>query len=239
MIRLQKAMSQAGLMSRRAAEELIREGRVTVDGRVAVLGDRVDPTVGRVEIDGIPMPVAPDLVTYLINKPLGVISTSDDPQGRETVLQLVPADVRVWPVGRLDADSEGLLLLSNDGELTHRVTHPSFGVTKKYVALVEGLPSQSEVARLVAGLELDDGPAAAHRARVVDSSRGRTLIEVEMGEGRNREVRRMFDVLGYPVSRLVRVAIGPLMDRSLAPGAWRQLAVAEVRSLYEAAGRQD
>lgn len=239
MIRLQKAISQSGLMSRRAAEELIREGRVTVDGRLAHLGDRVDPAAGRVEIDGIPIPVAPDLVTYLVNKPLGVISTSDDPHGRDTVIELVPPDVRVWPVGRLDSDSEGLLLLTNDGELTHRVTHPSFGVAKRYVAMVESRPSRGEVARLVSGVELDDGPAAAKSARIIDSSGDRTLVELEMTEGRNREVRRMFEALGHPVARLVRVAIGPLVDRSLGPGEWRRLTSIEVRSLYEAAGRPD
>ncbi len=239
MIRLQKAISQSGLMSRRAAEQLIREGRVAVDGRVARLGDRVDPSAGRVEIDGIPIPVAPDLVTYLVNKPLGVISTSDDPHGRDTVIGLVPRDVRVWPVGRLDSDTEGLLLLTNDGELTHRITHPSFGVAKRYVAMIESRPSRREVARLVSGVELDDGPAAAKSARIIDSSGDRTLVELEMTEGRNREVRRMFEALGHPVARLVRVAIGPLVDRSLGPGEWRRLTTTEVRSLYEAAGRPD
>ncbi len=239
MIRLQKAISQSGLMSRRAAEQLIREGRVAVDGRVARLGDRVDPSAGRVEIDGIPILVAPDLVTYLVNKPLGVISTSDDPHGRDTVIGLVPRDVRVWPVGRLDSDTEGLLLLTNDGELTHRITHPSFGVAKRYVAMIESRPSRREVARLVSGVELDDGPAAAKSARIIDSSGDRTLVELEMTEGRNREVRRMFEALGHPVARLVRVAIGPLVDRSLGPGEWRRLTTTEVRSLYQAAGRPD
>ncbi len=237
MIRLQKVISQAGLMSRRAAEDLIRAGRVTFSGRVAVLGDRVDPSVTAVEIDGVPIPVAPGLVTYLINKPAGVISTADDPQGRTTVVDLVPDDVRVWPVGRLDADSEGMLLVSNDGELTNRLTHPSYGVRKKYLAMVDGVPTRQELARLMSGVELEDGLAVAQRVRTVEESRGRALIELEMEEGRNREVRRMFDVIGYPVVRLVRIAIGPLTEKSLAPGEWRKLDPVEVRALYEAAGR--
>ena len=139
--RLQKVISRAGLMSRRAAEELIARGRVSIDERVAVLGDRVDPSTQRVQVDGVPIPIAPDLRTFLVNKPLGVISTADDPQGRPTLVEMVESDVRVWPVGRLDADSEGLILVSNDGELTNRVTHPRFGITKTYTVVVDGLPS--------------------------------------------------------------------------------------------------
>lgn len=236
-IRLQKAMSAAGLMSRRKAEELIAAGRVAVSGRVAVLGDRVDPESERVEVDGVPIPVAPGLVTYLLNKPAGVVSTAADPHGRQTVVDLVPPEPRVWPVGRLDADSEGLLLVSNDGELTHRVTHPSFGITKTYLALLEGSLGAAAVRRLVEGVELDDGPARAVSARVVDRSGSRTLVELVMEEGRNREVRRMAEAVGHPVVRLVRTAIGPLHDPRLKPGGWRRLDPAEVAALYRAAGR--
>lgn len=235
-VRLQKAMSAAGLMSRRKAEELIAAGRVSVGGRVAVLGDRVDPDSERVEVDGIPIPVAPGLVTYLLNKPPGVVSTASDPHGRPTVVDLVPAEPRVWPVGRLDADSEGLLLVSNDGELTQRVTHPSFGITKTYLALVEGSPGVVALRRLVEGVDLDDGPARALSARMVDRTGNRTLVEVVMVEGRNREVRRMADAVGHPVVRLVRTAIGPLRDPGLKPGAWRRLGPEEVAALYRAAG---
>lgn len=233
--RLQKVISRAGLMSRRAAEQLIAQGRISIDDRVAVLGDRVDPSTQRVLIDGVPIPVAPDLRTYLVNKPLGVISTADDPQGRPTVVEVVDSDVRVWPVGRLDADSEGLILVSNDGELTNRVTHPSFGVTKTYTAVVEGLASKSAVRRLTDGVQLDDGPAAAEEARIVDRSNDTTMIELVMTEGRNREIRRMCDVIGHPVVRLVRTAIGPLVDRSLRPGSARLLTAIEVADLYRAA----
>lgn len=233
--RLQKVISRAGLMSRRAAEELIAQGRISIDGRVAVLGDRVDPSIHQVLVDGIPIPVAPDLCTYLVNKPLGVISTADDPEGRPTVIELVDGDVRVWPVGRLDADSEGLILVSNDGELTNRITHPRFGVTKTYTVVVEGLPSKATVRRLTDGVELDDGPAAALSARVVDRSNETTMIELVMTEGRNREIRRMCEVIDHPVVRLVRTAIGPLVDRSLRPGSSRLLTAIEVAELYRAA----
>lgn len=233
--RLQKVISRAGLMSRRVAENLIAAGRITIDGRVAVLGDRCDPSTERVEIDGSPIPVAPDLETWLLNKPEGVISTAADTHDRETVVDLIPTETRIWPVGRLDADSEGLILLSNDGELTNRVTHPSFGMTKTYLVLVEGLPSKSDIRRLTDGVELDDGPAAATRARFIDRSGDATMIEMVMSEGRNREIRRMTEAIGHPVKRLVRTAIGPLTDTTLPPGESRRLSPHEVTELYRSA----
>lgn len=181
------------------------------------------------------LPIKPDLVYYLLYKPVDVVSTTDDPQGRPTVVDLVPDDTRVYPVGRLDADSEGLLLLTNDGALTERVTHPRYGITKTYLVEVDGSVGTRALARLTAGVDLDDGPARAVGARVVDDGRSRSLVEVTMTEGRKREVRRMFDVIGHPVRRLVREAIGPIRDRQLKPGEWRDLSVAEVRSLYAAA----
>lgn len=237
--RLQKVIGRAGLMSRRAAEELISQGRISIDGRVAVLGDRVDPRNQQVLVDGVPIPVAPDLRTYLVNKPLDVISTADDPHGRPTVVDLVDAEVRVWPVGRLDADSEGLILVSNDGELTNRITHPSFGVTKTYTVVVAGLPSKSTIKRLTEGVTLGDGPATAVSARIVDRSNEVTMLELVMNEGRNREIRRMCDEIGHPVKRLVRTAIGPLKDRSLGPGGVRLLGAKEVTELYRAARHTD
>ncbi|HVR31685.1 MAG TPA: pseudouridine synthase [Acidimicrobiia bacterium] len=231
-VRLQKAISAAGLMSRRAAEDLIRAGRVTIDGRVAVLGDRCDPETSIVAVDGARIPVAPGLVTYLVSKPLGVVSTTDDPQGRRTVVDLVPPQPRVWPVGRLDADSEGLILVSNDGDLTNHVTHPSNGVTKTYVAEVEGAPGRSALRALETGVELEDGTARAVSARRLDLSGDRSLVEIVMNEGRNREVRRMCAAVGHPVRRLARTAIGPISDRSLEPGTWRLLTPSEVASLY-------
>jgi 23S rRNA pseudouridine2605 synthase len=233
--RLQKAISAAGLMSRRAAESLIAAGRVTIDGRPAKLGDRVDPLSQRVEVDGVPLPIAPDRVTYLLFKPLGVVSTADDPQGRPTVTSLVPEHPRVVPVGRLDIDSEGLILLSNDGELTLRVTHPRYAVTKTYLAEVTGKPTKKALATLKSGVELDDGVARALRVRIVGGVGDRSLVELIVAEGRNREVRRMLAAAGYPVLRLVRTAIGPLTDPKLRPGKWRQLSQIEVSALYRAA----
>jgi 23S rRNA pseudouridine2605 synthase len=231
-VKVHKAISDAGLMSRRAAEALIREGRVRVDGRGVTLGQRVDPETAVVEVDGKRIPVAPGRVTYLVNKPLGVISTASDPQGRPTLVELVPSEPRVVPVGRLDADSEGLILVSNDGELTHRVTHPSFGVTKTYTALVTGQMGAGALRSLTEGVMLDDGPATALSARVLDRRDRTTMIEIVLGEGRNREVRRMCDQVGYPVERLVRTAIGSIRDRTLKPGEWRLLEPSEVAGLY-------
>jgi 23S rRNA pseudouridine2605 synthase len=232
-IRIQKAIAHSGLMSRRAAEEAMLEGRVLRNGEPVVLGDRVDPESDILTLDGAPIPVAPDVVTYLLYKPVGVISTADDPRGRETVVDLVASEHRLYPVGRLDADSEGLILVSNDGELTHRVTHPSYGITKKYLAEVTGRPTRATMRQLVQGVELDDGPARAESVRLVDSRPGRSLVELVMVEGRNREVRRMLSAVGHDVTKLVRTAIGPLADPTLEPGASRRLTTAEIKQLLE------
>lgn len=235
-IRINKALSAAGIGSRRAVEELMRAGRVAVDGEVVrEMGRRVDLTRDRVEVDGSRVVLDQRLRYWMLNKPLGVVSTADDPQGRPTVVEMVPDEPRVYPVGRLDRDSEGLVLLTNDGELANRVTHPRYGVEKRYLAEVERLPA-SAVARMQQGVELEDGPARAERARVVAGSGRRRMIEVVMVEGRKREVRRMLEVVGAPVRRLVRTAIGPLRLRGLAPGEYRALRPDEVRSLYRAAG---
>ena len=228
--RLQKVLARVGIGSRRVCEDLIAEGRVTVDGEVAVLGRRVDVETALIELDGAPIGVRPDLVHYLLNKPAGVVTTADDPQGRPTVVGLVPAEPRVFPVGRLDVDTEGLLLLTNDGELAHRLTHPSFGVEKEYVAELEGSPSRAALRRLREGGELDDGTTAPARAALLEPS----VVRLTVHEGRNRQVRRMCDAVGHPVVRLIRTRIGPLADRSLAPGAWRELTGDEVRSLQRA-----
>lgn len=209
-----------------------------MDGAPAHLGQKIDPEIAWIEIDGVALPVKPDLVHYLLYKPVGVISTTEDTHDRPTVTALVPDTTRVYPVGRLDADSEGLLLLTNDGALTERITHPRYGVTKTYLAEVEGSVGARALTRLTAGVELDDGPARAAAARVIDDGRTRSLVEITMTEGRNREVRRMFEVVGHPVRRLVREAIGPIRDRQLKPGEFRELTLAEVRSLYAAATEQ-
>ena len=228
--RLQKVLARVGIGSRRVCEDLIAEGRVLVDGEVAVLGRRVDVETALIELDGAPIGVRPDLVHYLLNKPAGVVTTADDPHGRPTVVGLVPTEPRVFPVGRLDFGTEGLLLLTNDGELAHRLTHPSFGVEKEYVAELQGSPSRAALRRLREGIELDDGVTAPARAALLEPS----VLRLTIHEGRNRQVRRMCDAIGHPVVRLIRTRIGPLADRSLAPGAWRELTGDELRSLQRA-----
>ena len=228
--RLQKVLARVGLGSRRLCEELIEDGRVTVNGEVAVLGRRVEVDVDLVEVDGAPIGVRPGLVHYLLNKPAGVITTASDPQGRPTVLSLVPSEPRVFPVGRLDLDTEGLLLLTNDGELANRIAHPSHGVEKEYLAEVAVEPTRAVLRRLREGIDLDDGPTAPAQASLVAP----TLVRLVIHEGRNRQVRRMLDAVGHPVLRLIRTRIGPISDRRLAPGAWRALSAAELRSLEAA-----
>ena len=232
--RLQKVLARLGFGSRRVSEELIADGRVTVNGVVAVLGRRVDVDRDEVAVDGAVVGIRPGLVYYLLNKPTGVITTADDPQGRPTVVQMVPTQPRVFPVGRLDADSEGLLLLTNDGDITHRLTHPSFGVEKEYLTSVGGTPSRGAVRQLREGIELDDGRTAPARVTAVDDS----LLRITIHEGRNRQVRRMCDAVGHPVIRLVRTRIGPIVDHRLKPGDWRELSREEVRMLEIAVGGQ-
>jgi 23S rRNA pseudouridine2605 synthase len=230
--RVQKVLARAGYGSRRACEELIDDGRVAVNGRTAVLGARVDVEADELTVDGVPVAIRPGLVHYLLNKPAGVVTTADDPQGRPTVVELVPSTPRVFPVGRLDLDTEGLLLVTNDGDLTHRLTHPSFGVEKEYLAQLEGTPSRGSLRQLREGVTLDDGPTAP--ARVSSPSPG--VLRLTIHEGRNRQVRRMCEAIGHPVIRLVRTRIGPLADPSLPPGKWRALTTDELRALQAASG---
>ena len=237
MERLQKALARVGVGSRRACERLITEGRVTVDGEVATIGRKVDPATARIEVDGVAIGVAEDLVYYLLNKPDGVVSTASDPQGRRTVVDLVPAGPRVYPVGRLDRDTEGLLLLTNDGDLANHLTHPSHGVDKEYLVQVRGRPSPKALRSLREGVELEDGVTAPARASLVgDAGDGVTALRLVIHEGRNRQVRRMCEAVGHPVVRLVRTRIGPLADRGLRPGEVRTLTASEVRSLRQASG---
>ena len=236
--RLQRALARAGLGSRRSSEDLIAAGRVKVDGRVATLGDKVDPSVAEVEVDGVRVNLDPNVRYYALHKPPGVVTTMSDPQGRPTVRELLPDEgPRVFPVGRLDRDSEGLLLLTNDGELANRLTHPRFGVDKEYLAEVEGRPAPRHVAALHRGVELEDGVARAASARIVDARGQRGQLRLVMTEGRKREVRRMLEAVGLPVTRLVRLRVGSVTLGSLRPGSYRELTVDEVRGLAEAAGR--
>jgi 23S rRNA pseudouridine2605 synthase len=229
--RLQKVLAATGYGSRRVCEDLIAAGRVTVNGEVAILGRRVDPDADRVEVDGAPIGVRPGLVYYLLNKPIGVITTARDTHGRQTVLDLVPSEPRVFSVGRLDVDTEGLLLLTNDGQLANRIAHPSHGIEKEYLVEVDGgNVSAGALRTLRDGVELDDGRTAP--ARVSQPEPG--VLRIVIHEGRNRQVRRMCEAVGHPVRRLVRTRIGPLSDRSLRPGSWRELATDEWRALTEA-----
>jgi 23S rRNA pseudouridine2605 synthase len=234
--KLQKVLAAAGIASRRASEELIADGRVTVNGEVAELGRRVDPTTDRIEVDGAPVGIKPGLVHYLLNKPAGVVTTAADTHGRATVVDLLPPEPRVFPVGRLDADTEGLLLLTNDGDLTHRLTHPSFGVEKEYLVQVEGEPNPKALRTLRTGVDLGDGepPTAPATVTRVEPN----VVRITIHEGRNRQIRRMCEAVGHPVVRLVRTRIGPLAERRLKPGEWRSLTTAEVRALERATAKR-
>jgi 23S rRNA pseudouridine2605 synthase len=234
--RLQKVLAATGYGSRRVCEDLIAAGRITVNGEVAILGRRVDPDNDRIEVDGAPIGVRPDLVYYLLNKPVGVITTARDTHGRPTVLELVPTEPRVFSVGRLDVDTEGLLLLTNDGDLANRSAHPSHGIEKEYLVEVRnGRVSAGGLRALRDGVELDDGMTAP--ARVSQPEPG--ILRLAIHEGRNRQVRRMCDAIGHPVDRLVRTRIGPLSDRTLRPGSWRELTTDEWRTLTEAVAQTD
>ncbi len=225
--RVQKVLARAGVASRRVVDQMVAEGRIGVNGETARLGRRVDPERDTVTVDGVPVGLRAHLVYYLLNKPTGVVATASDPQGRPTVVDLVPDHPRVFSVGRLDTDSEGLLLLTNDGELAHRLTHPSFGVEKEYLAHVAGRVGRGALRQLREGVELEDGLARA----IAVSQPEPSVIRIVVGEGRNRLVRRMCEAVGHPVLRLVRTRIGPLTDRRLPPGRWRELTPAEARTL--------
>jgi len=228
-VRLQKVLAVRGFGSRRVVEDMIEDGRVVVNGQTAVLGRRVDVDTDVVEVDGVRVGLAPDLTYYLLNKPQGVVTTASDTHGRSTVIEMVPDEPRVFPVGRLDLDTEGLLLLTNDGDMTHRLTHPSYGIEKEYLVEVKGEMSRGHLRRLREGVELDDGMTAPAKASQVAPN----VLKLTIHEGRNRQVRRMCSALGFPVTRLVRIRIGALADRSLSPGEWRVLTLDEIRKLEE------
>jgi 23S rRNA pseudouridine2605 synthase len=222
--------------SRRACEELMSAGRVEVDGQVVTrLGTRVDPEHSVIRVDGKRIPSASAHVYLVLNKPRGVVSTMSDPHGRPTLAEHVSdRPERLFHVGRLDTDTEGLILLTNDGEFAHRMAHPSYGILKNYVAQVNGQVPPTLGRQLAAGVELDDGPVVVDGFRLVDQTGGRTLVEVVLHEGRKHIVRRLLAHVGHPVQRLARTAIGPVRLGSLRPGQYRELTVEELGSLLDA-----
>lgn len=235
--RVQKLLAAAGIGSRRECEQLIADGRVTVNGRVVTLGERAAPDSDVVAVDGERVNVDPDQVYIALNKPRGVVTTAADPQGRPTVLDLVNLPQRLFPVGRLDQDTEGLLLLTNDGGLAHALTHPSFQVPRVYVALVAGPVRSRTLAALRSGVELDDGPARPLDVRLLSEEAGKALLEITMTEGRKREIRRMLAALGVVVQRLARVKYGDVELGDLRQGKWRFLTAREVGRLQMSVAR--
>ncbi len=228
--RVQKVLARLGYGSRRVCEEIILARRVKVNGTVAVLGDRVTPERDRLEVDGQVVSTKANLVYYLLNKPRGVISTSSDPHGRTTVVELVPKEPRVFPVGRLDGDSEGLLIMTNDGEIAFQLTHPSHGVEKEYLVHLRRPPTDSELSKLKRGVILDDGPTLPTRISRLDLQ----VVRMTLHEGKNRQIRRMYESVSNEVVRLVRIRIGPITDRTLKPGEYRELSPKEVIQLRNA-----
>ena len=244
-VRLQKLLAQAGLASRREAEEWIRQGRVSVNGRVAELGERADPSRDAIKVDGRRLRGAPAEKTYLLlNKPKGFVTTTDDPESRDTVMDLVPGNLRsgVRPVGRLDVQTEGLLLLTDDGDLARDVTHPGGGCAKEYEVKVSGVPGENDLEKMRNGIYLDGRrtrPCEIERTRTTAAhGEGNAWFRVTLREGRTRQIRRMFEAIGHPVSKLKRVAIGPIRDAALPVGATRRLSRAEVEALKRSLARK-
>ncbi|GAA5060023.1 pseudouridine synthase [Nocardia callitridis] len=236
---MQKVLAKAGVASRRAAEEMIAQGRVEVDGAIVVeQGLRINPDLAVVRVDGTRVMVRDELVHVAMNKPRGWQSTMSDDLGRpcigDIVAERVAAGQRLFHVGRLDADTEGLLLLTNDGDLAHRLMHPSFEVSKTYLATVTGEVNRSVGKRLKEGVELDDGPARVDRFQVLELGEGRSLVKLVLHEGRKHIVRRLLDAVGFPVTRLVRTNLGPVVLGDQRPGTLRVLGRDEIGKLYEA-----
>ncbi len=233
MERLQKFLARQGVASRRKAEEMILAGKIKVNGQtVTILGISIDPQKDKVEVEGKQLKKAPASVYFMLNKPRGYISSLSDPKGRKTIADLIePIKERVYPIGRLDYDSEGLLLLTNDGDLTLALTHPSHQVRKIYRVRVNGLPTDKKLAKLETGIPLEDGLTAPATVRFVDLLKGNALLEISIQEGRNRQIRRMCEYIGHPVLRLKRIKIGDLALGSLKSGEYRPLTAKELKLL--------
>lgn len=231
-VRLQKFLAEAGVASRRGGESIILEGRVTVNGQlIQELGAKIDPVHDHVTVDGRPLKVRRKIYVA-INKPRGCLSTRSDPEKRATVLDFLPAEWKtLYPVGRLDYESEGLLFLTNDGDFCLRLTHPRYGIHKKYMATVEGRVEDAQLNRLVQGVTHLRERLKAERFRVLDRNNTHTIVELELAEGKNREVRRLFEALGFAVTRLSRIQIGPIKLGELPQGKWRTLTETEIKSL--------
>ena len=233
--RLQKVLAAAGIGSRRACEELITTGRVEVDREiVTVLGTRVDPITQQIRVDGERLP-SPSRVVYLLNKPVGVVTTNYDPSGRPRVVDLVPTDRRLFPIGRLDRTSEGLIFVTNDGELGNLLTHPRYGVEKRYLVQVAGVPAPETIESLRQGVALSEATVHAKRVTVRSQHKQSTVLEMVLDEGRNREIRRMLASLGHKVQQLKRIAIGDLTLGNLLPGQWRRLSWEEIEKIRRSA----
>ena len=237
-VRLQKALAQAGVASRRASEELIAAGRVEVNGKVVTeQGMRVDPERDTIRVDGSRFPPPRRHLYLVLNKPRGVVSTMDDPDGRPTLEQYVPRRQRLFHVGRLDTDTEGLLILTNDGDFANKLAHPSHEVPKTYLVEVEGLLDNKTLRRLEKGLTLEDGPIKPDKVKLVTRAESRSMVQITLHSGRNRIVRRMFDSVGHPVRRLSRISIGPVRLGQLAVGETRELTREELGALLDVVGR--
>ncbi|RAY16408.1 MFS transporter [Actinomadura craniellae] len=236
-VRLQKVLAEAGVGSRRHCEQLIADGKVKVDGRVVDwFGAKVDPQRAVIHVEGRRVETRAGMRYYMVNKPRGVVSTMADPGGRKSLADYVDVPERLFHVGRLDTDTEGLILLTNDGELAHRLTHPSYGVEKTYLAEVPGPIPRDLGKRLRAGVELDDGFAKADRFRVFEQVGKRALVEVTLHEGRKHIVRRLLKAVGHPVQQLARIEFGPIKLGQLKPGTMRALTIKEIGELYKAVG---
>ena len=235
--RLQKVLAEIGLASRRQSEEMIRQGRVTVNGRAARIGEKVDPSRDHIKVDGRRVALPSEKLYLLLHKPKNTVTTLEDPEGRPTVLSLVKEKrARLFPVGRLDYDAEGFLLLTNDGDLAHRLSHPSFRIPRTYRVKVKGKPSPEEIRKLSRGISLEDGPTAPCRITFLRETRENAWMEMTLREGRNRQVKRMWEKMGYPVLKLKRVSFAGLALGNLQPGEYRALGPKELEKIRRMTG---